>query len=125
MVIYGSEASVIRSVDPLPVGQLIHIAGTLDDASGLQMLYIDDTPVAAAITKVRPFGELDPAEYPGLGIGSLQVAFGDKHGAFNGTIAEVRISDVALNPGEFIPEPATLSLLAIGACLPLLRKRSR
>jgi hypothetical protein len=49
---------------------------------------------------VRPFGFLDPAQLPGLGIGSVQSDNYIEY--FAGTIDEVRISDAALQPSEFL-----------------------
>jgi|GEM_PF-1798652 len=114
----GSE---IISPDPLPLGQLLHIAGTLDDATGQHKLYINGKLVASQITTVRPQGDLEPAYNPGLGIGNTQSDVYQE--PFPGAIAEVRISDVALLPGQFLPEPATLSLLLLGGAALIRKKR--
>ena len=63
----GSEAAVAA---PIPLNQLVHLAGTLDDATGLMSLYVDGEIVAAGITDVRPFGDLDAYYDPGIGIGN-------------------------------------------------------
>jgi len=44
---------------------------------------------------------------------------------FNGLIDEVRISDQALTPSQFldVPEPASFSILGMGAFVLLWRKR--
>src|SRR5262249_17996491 len=49
---------------PLPLGQLTHVAATLDDATGLMSLYVNGTLAAQTTTDVRPFGDLDPASNP-------------------------------------------------------------
>ena len=93
-------ASDIRSPSSLPEGRLIHVAATLDDATGLQRIYFDGEIVAETTTSIRPPAALDPTENPGVGIGNTQ---GDKyHEAFPGIIAEVRISNVALEPDQFL-----------------------
>ena len=95
--------SDVRSPDPLPEGQLTHIAATLDDDTGEQKLYINGVLVATATTSVRAPAALDPRQNPGIGIGNTQ---GDKYKeAFNGIIAEVRISNVALKPDRFLYQP--------------------
>ena len=55
---------------PLPLGQFIHVAGTLDDASGAMRLYLDGVLISQITTTQRPFGDLDPASNPGIGIGN-------------------------------------------------------
>ncbi len=107
MGIYGDSRSEVRSPDPLPLNELIHVAGTLDDTTGVQALYINGVMVASTVTDVRPFAELDPAWTPGLGIGSFQAGILHPDSIFKGNIAEVRISDVALTPDQFISESAT------------------
>ncbi len=63
----GSGASVAA---PIPLNQLVHLAATLDDATGLMSLYLDGEVVSAGITDVRPFGDLDTNYDPGIGIGN-------------------------------------------------------
>jgi hypothetical protein len=105
---------------PIPTfNQWFHIAGTLDDATGVMDLYINGVLAKSTVTLIRPLGPLDPAYSPGLGIGNLQSSnldpFYSQH--FDGMIDEVRISDVALTPDQFlnVPEPSTFLLLGIGA----------
>jgi hypothetical protein len=82
-------------------------------------LYINGVLAKSTVTLIRPLGPLDPAYSPGLGIGNLQSSnldpFYSQH--FDGMIDEVRISDVALTPDQFlnVPEPSTFLLLGIGA----------
>ena len=80
-----------------------HVAGTLDDATGDLRLYLNGTLAAEDVTSVRPFAELDANFNPGLGIGNTQFATHRQY--FDGLIDEVRISDVALNPSEFLNVP--------------------
>jgi hypothetical protein len=97
--------------------QWVHVAGTLDDATGAMRLYVNGQQVAATTTSVRPLGPLDPSQNPGIGIGNLQslATYGPQ--AFNGLIDEVRISDTALAPSQFlnaVPEPSTFFLAGLG-----------
>ena len=109
----------------------MHVAATLEDATGEVDLYINGISVDSKISSVRPFGTLTGPN-PGIGIGGSQG--GSFNFGFNGLIDEVRISDVALQPGQFlnaspVPEidPAgmtsTLALL-IGA-VGLFERRRR
>ena len=98
------------------LNQWTHIAGVLDDDTGLMALYFDGVLVDSTVTALRPFASLDPTQNPGLSIGG----YPDNHyGPFRGIIDEVRISDEALSPDQFlnvppVPEPATATLLFLG-----------
>jgi hypothetical protein len=95
-----NKPSAVYSPSPVPLGKLLHVAGTLDDASGEQKLFIDGVEVASRTTATRPLGPLDASQIPGVGIGNVETALPE---FFNGLIDEVRISDVALAPDQFLP----------------------
>lgn len=91
-------------IAPLPgLNQWIHVAGTLDDASGEIRLYINGASAAQLVTAIRPLGALDPTQNPGIGIGGLQSA----GQYFNGLIDEIRISSQALHPDRFLNANST------------------
>ena len=99
---------------PIVLGQWFHVAGTLDDATGLMRLYIDGEKVAEITTDVRPLGPLT-GDNPGIGIGNLQCDWLDQY--FDGTISVIRISDEALSPYQFLgatPIPEPLSMIFFG-----------
>jgi chitinase len=77
---------------PVPLGQLIHVAATLDDPTGAMTLYINGAVVAHQITTIRPFRDLDPTLHPGIFIG----------GGHNGLIDELSVYNRALTPGEVL-----------------------
>jgi hypothetical protein len=79
-----------------------HVAGTLDDATGQMKLYVNGQLAASTTTTSRPVGPLTGAK-PGLGIGNTQSASTSQY--FNGLIDEVRISNVALLPSQFLDSP--------------------
>jgi hypothetical protein len=108
----NSDSIVVSPSPQLPLNELLHVAGTIDDSTGSQSLYINGSLVASSTTTIRPFGILTGPN-PGLGISGLQVD-GDQY--FDGLIDEVRISDAALNPAEMlppVPEPSTLLLFVL------------
>jgi MSHA biogenesis protein MshQ len=103
--------------------QWLHIAGTLDNATGDMDLYVNNTLDASTVTTNRPFGALIANQIPGLGFGNTEDANYFEY--FDGLIDEIRMSNVALAPSQFLdslPEPASMSLLGLaGICV--LRKR--
>jgi hypothetical protein len=102
-------------VSPLPVARnvLLHVAGTLDGVTGQQKLYINGQEVASTNTTLRAFGRLDPSQSPGLGIGNTQSpSYGEY---FDGVITEVRISDVALEPRQFLFAPCVITEVSLAA----------
>lgn len=103
----------------VPYGEWLHVAGTLDDATGSMRLYVNGEPVAEMVTSIRPLGPLAPAWSPGVSIGN---DFTGQYGqVFNGWIDEVRISDIALAPSAFLPEPGA-ALLILGGIALLIRR---
>lgn len=96
-----NRASLVESPHPLPLRTWLHVAGTLDDATGVQRLFLDGVEVAHTTSAIRPMGVLGGSA-PGIGIGNLQCG-GDQ--GFRGSIDEVRISAVALDPERLLPPP--------------------
>jgi hypothetical protein len=94
-----TERVQLESPESLPLGQYIHVAGTLNDATGEMKLFVNGVEVASKLTAARPFGALTGPD-PGIGIGNVQ-SNSSKQG-FGGMIDEVRISDVALEPAQFL-----------------------
>lgn len=85
----------------IPLGQFMHVAATLDDASGVMRLYINGELQAQTETTVRPFGDLDPASNPGVGIGNNGGFPGTtQNRPFDGLIDELTIYNRALSPDE-------------------------
>lgn len=93
----------VTSPAPLPLGRLVHVAGTLDDETGLMSLFVDGERVATTETAIRAAGVLG-GEGPGIGIGNLQSG-GPQ--AFRGLIAEVRVCAAALPPERFLRSAVT------------------
>lgn len=124
-------AVAIESPTRLPIGEALHVAGTLDDASGAMRLYINGSEVASTITDKRPDGALSAVWNPGLGLGNLQDN-GTQY--LHGVIDAARVSSTALAPAQFlgatvtaVPEPAafTLAILALGGTAVCRRSRER
>jgi hypothetical protein len=97
----SNESSAVTSPAPLPLHTWLHVAGTLDDTTGEQRLFVNGACVATVNTSIRPFAVLGGAE-PGISIGNLQ-STGNQ--GFLGSIDEVRISSSALTPDRLLPPP--------------------
>ena len=85
---------------PIAFNTWVHVAAVLDDAAGTLSLYTNGVRRGSVATAIRPLAALDPGASPGVGIGSVQSSGYDQW--FDGLIDEVRISDEALVPGQFL-----------------------
>ena len=109
----------IFSPAAIPIGQFLHVAGTLDDTTGAMRLFVNGVQVNSTTTALRPAGSLVSSQIPGLGIGDVQSS--NYNEGFHGVISDVRISNIALSPGQFlnapvaVPEPGSLALLVPAA----------
>ena len=87
----------------LPLGQFVHVAATLNDATGAQRLYVNGTLAAETFTSVRPFRDLDAAFNPGVAIGHHAGFPTSPHNyAFHGRIDELSVYDQALTAEEVL-----------------------
>jgi hypothetical protein len=124
-LVFGVESATAGvSLDcPIQWNQWMHVAGTLDGATGKMGLYVNGVLVSSTTTSVRPLAQLDPNYLPGVGIGCDQ----DTQYAefFHGWLDDVRLSDVALQPSQMmVPEPSSVALVVLGAgALAFSRKR--
>ena len=95
-----SDPNAWASIEaPIPTGQFVHVAATLDDATGAMTLYENGAIVAQITTTVRPFATLDPTQQPGVGIGNSN-ALSNYNVPFNGLIDELTVYNRALTAGE-------------------------
>jgi hypothetical protein len=86
-----------------PLNQWNFVAGTLDDSTGTMDLYVNGTLGATASTTIRPLGPLNSNYQPGLGIANVQSSNYSDY--FNGMLDEVRVSNTALSPNQFLSFP--------------------
>ena len=87
----------------MPLGQFVHVAGTLEDVTGEMRLYLNGILVSQGLTSVRPFGALDPASNPGVGIGSHGGYPSTPHKfLFNGLIDELKLYNHALSQADVL-----------------------
>lgn len=101
-------SAAVLSPEAIPLNELLHVAGTLNDATGVMRLYINGDLVDTLNTDRRPFAMLDPNLNPGVGIGSRQDGGDD---FFHGLIGNVRIHTSAIA----VPEPGFGFPLALAA----------
>jgi len=101
---------------PLPgFNQWIFAAGVLDTTNHTMSLYVNGALANTISTNIIPLGPLVSTEEPGVAIGGHPSTFYGDFMTFDGLIDEVRLSDTALTPSQFIdaPEPVALSGIAV------------
>jgi chitodextrinase len=97
-----SETAQANLTAAVPVvGHYFHVAGTLDDETGVMRLYVNGAVAAETVTAVRPLRDLDPEHHPGLGIGH-HPGYPDSPWPhpLAGSLDEVRLYDRALGADE-------------------------
>jgi hypothetical protein len=82
----------------IPYGQWICVAATLDGRTGKMSLYTNGVLAVQTTTTVRPLGELQANESPGIGIGNVND--GGNNFPFVGEIDSISLYDRALTPAE-------------------------
>jgi hypothetical protein len=108
----GNSANVETT---LAYNQWIHLAATLDGASGTMRIYTNAMLAAQTVTSVRPFGTLIAGDSPGVGIGNLND--GQNNFAFLGDIDEISLYNRALLSSEIT---AIYEAGSSGKCVPAL-----
>jgi hypothetical protein len=99
--VVNASGAAARISAPITIGQFIHVAATLDDATGAMTLYENGAIVARTVTAVRPFGPLDPNYHPGVGIGNANGTIATSYNApFYGPIDELAVYNRAISAGE-------------------------
>ena len=88
----------------MPIGQFVHVAATLDDASNEMKIYINGVLRTQTNTDVRPFAELDAASNPGIGIGNHGGYPFGHYFPFNGLIDDLKLYDRALTSTEVLAD---------------------
>ena len=97
--VHGIEggASIVAQVEQ---GKFLHVAATLDDATGFMRLYINGEQVAKRQTTFRPFAKLLEFREPGVGVGNHFSSKEMYNFPFHGIIEQLTIVDSALTSAE-------------------------
>lgn len=129
----AGNTHIANSTTTAVVGDWYHLAAT-SDGSWLRLYVngVEEKAVDLSGSANSAMVALDESAFEGTGTTvpySWSLARGmynDGHGdRLDGYLDDVRISDLALSPSEFlfIPEPSTLVLLGLGGMLAALRRR--
>ncbi len=95
----GGPAAVVNTPSPLTVNRWWHVAGTLDDTTGIMRIYTNGVLAAQTSTTIRPFGSLISSEQPTIGIGNAGTACWFNI-PFNGALDEISLYSRALSGSE-------------------------
>ena len=127
------DMAAVEATDAIATGQWVHLAGTWDGSAGDLKLFVDGVEVTTTAVEQGTTGNFFPTTLTNplndasndgpAAIGAIDRGGDNFAQFFDGSIDEVRISDEALSPSAFIPEPATMGLLAVGGVVMLARRR--
>lgn len=110
----SGESMFLRTPGAVPMNQWLHVAASLDGATGDARVYLNGTLAAQTNTTIRPFRDLDSNYGPGLGIGGHAGNY--DYFSFDGTIDELSIYNRALASNEVA---AIFAAGAAGKCVPV------
>lgn len=83
-----------------PLNKWFHVTASFDTLRSEAKLYIDGRLVDSIQTLRMPMMRLSSGDAPGIGIGNVQNDKGPHNQPLKGTVADVRLYDVALTPAE-------------------------
>ena len=99
------DVFALRTPSAIPFNQWLHVAATLDDATGNARLFVNGALLAQTNTLLRPFRDLDPGSDPGVALGGH--AGGYNYFSFDGMIDELSLYNRALDTNEIAALYAT------------------
>jgi len=91
----GNGATVQTTLN---YGDWTYVAATLDGSTGTMSIYTNGVLASQTTTAIRPFGQLEPGDSPGVGIGNLND--GQNNFPFLGDIDEITLYSRALTVDE-------------------------
>ncbi|MDR3688283.1 MAG: LamG domain-containing protein [Fimbriimonas sp.] len=100
----GATAALgINATSQFPLNKWVMVTGTYDRAAGIESLYVNGKLdiEALQVPNLTPVVPLDPAQSPGIGIGTNNNFPNDFYNmGWNGAIADLRVYDRALSATE-------------------------
>ncbi|MEZ0090233.1 LamG-like jellyroll fold domain-containing protein [Streptacidiphilus sp. EB129] len=106
-----SYPAALDTANAAVAGAWTHLVGVYD-VDGTMALYVNGTLVATAVNNTPSF---EPNGHLTIGAISLATATPAPYGAFNGSIADVRIYDKAYGPTATLPASANTALGIVGS----------
>lgn len=93
----GAGATLLRV--PVPQKVPVHVCAMLDTSAQVLRVYLNGKVAAEEKTAYRPLRDLDPKQYPGIGIGNTQNVDIHQH-PFYGMLDDLQVHNRALTPDE-------------------------
>jgi concanavalin A-like lectin/glucanase superfamily protein len=82
-----------------PLGKWVHIVASFNDKNGELAMWLNGEPIAHTFTHIRPFGELDQGQTPGVAVGNVQHD-GPDNEPLNGLVGDLRLYSGVWGPKE-------------------------
>jgi hypothetical protein len=93
----GAGSTLLRV--PVPQQVPVHVCAMLDTSAQVMRVYLNGKVAAEEKTAYRPLRDLDPKQFPGVGIGNTQNVDIHQH-PFYGMLDDLQIHNRALTPDE-------------------------
>jgi len=93
----GAGYSTLHASIPQTVP--VHVSAMLDSSAQMMRIYLNGKLAAALKCPYRPLRDLDPKEFPGVGIGNTQNVDVHQH-PYHGVLDDLQVHNRALTPEE-------------------------
>ena len=90
----------VTSATKLPINTWTHVLASFDAGKQIMKIFINGELSGTTKTILRPLGRLEAIDSAGIGIGNVQWDKGPHNQPYHGTLADLRLYNVALEPKD-------------------------